>query len=145
VTRFLLDVNVLVAMHVPDNRDHQRALRWFERIGSRSFATCAITEAGFVRVCSLLKVKDGPINFDEFRIALETYASSPGHIYWPMDISFLAATEPFGPRMHGRGQITDAFLLGLARHHGGVLATMDRATLHLAGEELSGLVEILPT
>lgn len=145
MTRFLLDVNILVAMQIPDNRDHHRALRWFDRVGSSSFATCAITEAGFVRVCSLLKVKDGPINFEEHRIALQTYASMAGHIYWPMDISFLEATDPFGARMHGRGQITDAFLLGLARRHGGVLATMDRATLHLAGNEFSGLAEIIPS
>jgi toxin-antitoxin system PIN domain toxin len=143
VTRFLLDVNVLVAMHIPENRDHERAQKWFFESGSDCFATCAITEAGFVRVSSQLSVKNGPIDFREFRIALESLWSLHGHLYWPMNISYLAATEPFGPRMHGPKQVTDAFLLGLARHHGGKLATLDRATLHVAGPEHSGLVEII--
>jgi toxin-antitoxin system PIN domain toxin len=141
--RFLLDVNVLVAMHVRDNRDHQRALSWFDRIGSASFATCALTEAGFVRVSSQLKVKGGPINFEEFRFALEVHTSLPGHFYWPMDISFLEATEPFSLRMQGPNQVTDAFLLGLTKHHGGKLATMDRGIVHVAGSEHSGLVELI--
>ena len=136
-------MNVLVALHVPGNRDHLRALRWFDRIGTQSFATCAITEAGFVRVSALLKVKDGPIDFEEFRIALGALASLPGHAYWPMDISFLTATEDFGPRMHGPAQVTDAFLLGIARHHGGVLATMDRGIVHVAGAEFADLVELV--
>lgn len=143
MTRFLLDVNVLVAMHVPGNSDHERAKRWFDTTGSNRFATCSITQAGFVRVSSQLKVKDGPIDFRELRIALGNLASLHGHAYWPMDIPYLDATEPFGLRMHGHRQVTDAFLLGLALHHGGKLATLDKATLHLAGPELADLVELI--
>lgn len=144
MTRYLLDVNVLVAMHIPGNHDHERVLRWFARIGSKSFATCSITEAGFVRVSSQLAVKDGPIDFDEVRIALGNLTSLPGHAHWPIDISYLKATEPFGPRMHGPRQVTDAFLLGLARHHRGKLATLDKAVLHLAGTEFREFVELIP-
>ena len=143
MTRFLLDVNVLVAMHVPGNSDHERAKRWFDTTGSNRFATCSITQAGFVRVSSQLKVKDGPIDFRELRIALGNLTSLPGHAYWPMDIPYLEATEPFGPRMHGHRQVTDAFLLGVALHHGGKLATMDKAILHLAGSEFANSVELV--
>lgn len=143
MTRFLLDVNVLVAMHVPGNSDHERAKRWFDTTGSDCFSTCSITQAGFVRVSSQLKVKDGPIDFRELRIALGNLASLPGHTYWPMDIPYFEATDPFRPRMHGHRQVTDAFLLGLALHHGGKLATLDKATLHLAGPELADLVELI--
>ena len=130
-------------MHVPGNTDHVRVLRWFERVGSYAFATCAITQVGFVRVSSQLNVKDGPIDFREFRISLGNLASLPGHEYWPMDISYLDATEPFGPRLHGPRQITDAYLLGLALHHGGKLATLDRAILHVAGTDFSENVELI--
>jgi hypothetical protein len=140
----LLDVNVLIAMHLPASEDYQRVHRWFAQTGSGCFATCSITEAGFVRVSSQLSVKDGPIDFREVRIALGNLASLSGHAYWPMDIPYLAATEPFEQRMHGPRQVTDAFLLGLARHHGGKLATLDRATLHLAGPDLASLVEMIP-
>lgn len=130
-------------MHVPGNKDYQLVHRWFAQTASASFATCSITEAGFVRVSSQLSVKGGPIDFTEFRIALESLASLRGHSYWPMDINFIHATGPFGPRMHGPNQVTDAFLLGLALHHGGKLATLDRGILHLAGPEHSGLAELI--
>jgi uncharacterized protein len=144
VTRFLLDVSVLVAMHLPGHEDYGRVQRWFAQTGSGCFATCSITEAGFVRVSSQLSVKDGPINFIELRIALGNLVSLPAHVYWPMDIPYLEATEHFEPRMHGPRQVTDAFLLGLARHHGGKLATLDKAVLHLAGPDLASLVELIP-
>lgn len=141
---FLLDVNILIAMHLPQNRDYRRVQRWFTQTGSKSFATCSMTEAGFVRVSSQLVVKDGPIDFSEFKIALGNLASLPGHAYWPMDINFIEATEPFSPRMHGPKQVTDAFLLGLTLHHGAKLATMDQGILHVAGAEYRHLVELIP-
>jgi predicted nucleic acid-binding protein len=45
--------------------------------------------------------------------------------------------------MHGPKQITDAYLLGIAKHHGGRLATLDKAIKSLAGPEFSGLVELI--
>ena len=145
MSRFLLDVNVLVAMHLPGNEDFARVHKWFAQAGSESFATCSITEIGFVRVSSQLSVKDGPIDFRELRIALANLISLPGHARWPTDISYLTATDAFEPRMHGRRQVTDAFLLGLAIHHGGKLATLDRAVKHLAGPEFANSVELIPS
>jgi len=143
VTSFLLDVNVLIAMHMGDSQVLEMTQAWFSQIGSKRFATCAMTEAGFVRVASQLQVQGGAVDFSEFKIALGNLSSLPGHSYWPMDISYLAATEPFGPRIHGPGQVTDAFLLGLARHHGGKLATLDKGIRHLAGSEFSQFVELI--
>jgi predicted nucleic acid-binding protein len=45
--------------------------------------------------------------------------------------------------MHGPKQITDAYLLGLAKHHGGKLATLDKAVRSLAGPEHHDLVELI--
>jgi toxin-antitoxin system PIN domain toxin len=145
VTRFLLDVSVLVAMHVPGNQNYEDVQQWFKATGSVAFATCAITEAGFIRVSSQLSVKNGPIDFREVRIAIANLASLPGHTYWPMDIPYLQATKPFEQRMHGHRQVTDAFLLGIAVHHGGKLATLDKAIKHLAGPEFIASVEIIPS
>ena len=85
------------------------------------------------------------IDFREVRIAIANLASLPGHTYWPMDIPYLQATEPFEQRMHGHRQVTDAFLLGVAVHHGGKLATLDRAITHLAGSEFADSVEMIPS
>ena len=67
----------------------------------------------------------------------------PGHLFWPTPIDIFEATAPFEHRMHGPKQITDAYLLGLVKHHGGKLATFDRAILNLAGPEHAGLVELI--
>jgi predicted nucleic acid-binding protein len=45
--------------------------------------------------------------------------------------------------MQGHRQIRDAYLLGLAKHHGGKLATLDKAIVSLAGPEFAGLVELI--
>jgi hypothetical protein len=67
----------------------------------------------------------------------------PGHAFWPTPISYFEATAPFKRRMHGPKQITDGYLLGIAKHHGGKLATMDKAVKSLAGPEHRDLVELI--
>jgi predicted nucleic acid-binding protein len=48
----LLDVNVLVALFDPDHVHHEVAHDWFADNGPRGWATCPLTESGFVRVVS---------------------------------------------------------------------------------------------
>ena len=50
--RALLDVNVLLALLDSDHADHVRATAWLDRDIDGGWATCAITENGFVRVLS---------------------------------------------------------------------------------------------
>jgi hypothetical protein len=145
VTRFLLDVNVLIAIHSPSHKDFYRVHRWFETKAIERFATCSITQAGFVRISAQISEQPVPSELAESRIALKEFIARPGHAYWPMDVGYLEATEPFLPRMHGHRQIIDAFLLGLALHHGGKLATLDRAITHVAGSEFADLVEMIPS
>jgi hypothetical protein len=49
---YLLDINVLIALSDPAHVHHEAAHRWFSAVGSASWATCPITENGFVRVIS---------------------------------------------------------------------------------------------
>jgi hypothetical protein len=67
----------------------------------------------------------------------------PGHVYWPDDPSYLDATRTLFARMQGHRQITDAYLLGLAIHNKGKLATLDRGIRQLAGSEFAACVEII--
>ena len=53
---YLLDVNVLVALFWPNHNHNKPAQAWFE--GVKRFATCPITELGFLRVSS---IKDVPV------------------------------------------------------------------------------------
>lgn len=145
VIRYLLDVNVLIAIHSPSHGDFDRVHRWFEAKAIEGFATCAMTEAGFVRISAQISGEAPTAELAESRIALREFVARPGHAYWPMDVDYLKATEPFTSRMHGHRQITDAFLLGLAIHHRGKLATLDKAIKHLAGPEFADSVELIPS
>ena len=71
---------------------------------------------------------------------LELITALPGHGFWPDDLPLRQAIEP-QQAMVGHRQITDAYLLGLARTHGGTVATLDRGMLSLA--ESAELLEVL--
>ena len=68
----------------------------------------------------------------------------PGYHYQPITADWQTLIEPFLKRLHGYKQVTDAYLFGLALHGGLVLATLDKALLHLAGEH-KGHVLVLET
>ena len=53
------------------------------------------------------------------------------HQFWADEITLSQAIEPFSNRLSGHQQVTDAYLLGLAIHKNGKLATMDRAVTAL--------------
>ena len=48
----LLDVNVLVALAWPNHIFHKAAREWFSSVHQAGWATCPITQSGFVRVSS---------------------------------------------------------------------------------------------
>ena len=50
----LLDVNFLVALFDARHPNHHAAHRWFGATGAGDWATCAVTETGFVRILSNL-------------------------------------------------------------------------------------------
>ena len=66
----LLDVNVLVALVDADHVHHELAHDWFADRGSQSWATCPVTENGFVRVLTNPAYQGGELRPD---------ASRPGH------------------------------------------------------------------
>ena len=70
------------------------------------------------------------------------FCALPGHVFWPDGISLLDSKLIDTSRLLGSSQITDSYLLALARAHAGRLATFDnrlvvdavrggRAALHL--------------
>ena len=115
----LLDVNVLVALSWPEHEAFARSHRWFARHAAAGWATCPITQAGFVRVVSNPAFSMLTITPREALANLAITMKHSGHHFWRDDISLVQATEPFAARMVGHQQITDAYLLGLAIHHKG--------------------------
>jgi uncharacterized protein len=126
----LLDVNALVAL-VWDSHVHHAAMRsWFAANGADGWATCPITESGFVRVSSNPKVLPSPIGIDAARTALSALRAAPGHRFLTDDVSL---TDEDVPVISGYRAVTDAHLLTLARRGGVRLVTFDAAIVTLAG------------
>jgi len=140
---FLLDVNILLILHDPHHQHYKPVSRWFAQPSSRPFATCPITESGMVRL--LLQGVTGldPFDMQDAREALQRLVQLPNHVYWPDAPSYLEAASALFARMQGHRQTTDAYLLGLAIHNKGKLATLDRGIAHLAGREFAANLEII--
>jgi predicted nucleic acid-binding protein len=50
----------------------------------------------------------------------------PGHEFWPDDITLRDAERVARSRLLDSSQVTDSYLLALAKAHGGKLATFDQ-------------------
>lgn len=113
----LLDANVLIAVVVTDHVHHDQAESWFAELGG-PFATCPITQGALVR----LLVRHGATAAHSLEVLAGVVARGE-HRFWADDLGFdaISLTGVVGHR-----QVTDAYLAGLARHHGGRLATFDR-------------------
>ena len=131
---FLLDVNVLIAVAWPAHEGHQRVQQWVALNASRGWATCPFTETAFVRILSNPAFSPNALTPADAVSLLRANLDHPAHRFWADDISFLRAVEPFGERVVGHQQVSDAYLLGLAIHRKGKLATLDRGVLTLLPE-----------
>ena len=140
---FLLDVNLLIALVRQDHVGHRRAREWFERVGSHNWATCAMTEASFVRIITNPRFLAHPPDIGEAVHMLELLTRLPGHRFWTLDVAFVSAVEPLLERLFGHQQVTDAYLLGLAISKKGKLATFDKGLKLLAGSKLVNHLELL--
>lgn len=127
----LLDVNVLVALAWPNHVHHEAAHRWFAAESERSWATCPLTQSGFVRVSS------NPATTPEARTPaeaielLERIVSRPGHVFWKDDVALATDRSIPRQRLLGHRQVTDAHLVRLAIRRRGRLATFDRGVLEV--------------
>lgn len=127
MTRALLDVNVLVALLDSDHVDHDQARDWLDdEIGTAGWASCAITENGFVRILSQPRYPS-PVSPMEAIEVLSRACDSSHHAFWPCDVSVLDARIVDRSRLHGPRQVTDAYLLAMATAHHGRFVTFDRA------------------
>jgi len=137
---FLLDVNVIVALFWRAHVHHRAAHMWLASRRRAGVRTCPMTQAGFVRIVSSARFSSDRMTVAGARQTLDELLNMKEHRFWPDDLSLGEALERAG-EISGHQQITDAYLLGLAISHGGVLATFDRGVLGLSGAK--GFVEIV--
>ncbi|HKV24935.1 MAG TPA: TA system VapC family ribonuclease toxin [Candidatus Acidoferrum sp.] len=134
---FLLDVNVLIAMAWPAHADHQKVLAWLARNARAGWATCPITQSGFVRILSNPSFSPNAPTTQEALQLLQANLAHPLHSFWGDELSLPDALKIISARLSGPRQVTDAYLLGLAGHKGAKLATMDRTLAELSSEKIS--------
>ena len=140
----LLDVNVLIALAWPNHVHHAAARAWFEEHRWNGWATCPLTEAGFVRVsCNPSAVRHTVTPLDAIGV-LEQLTQLEAHVFWPLDQSILQLPEAIGVRLQGYRQITDAVLLATAMQRNGQLATLDGGLEGLVAERERPFLWVIP-
>lgn len=121
----LLDVNVLVALFDPAHVHHEVAHDWFADNREVGWATCPLTENGFLRTAgSVARSEFVPIPV--LVEALRAFQASGHHQFWPDDTTLLDAGLFDSQLARGHQQLTDVYLLGLAVKRGGRLVTFDQ-------------------
>lgn len=125
MTRFLLDINVLIALIDPAHVQHDRAHSWFGAKGQKAWATCPITENGVLRIVGHIRYPNSPGSPAAVAGLLSPFLELPGHAFWPDDLSLFDRDHVNPARLLDSAHLTDSYLLALARLHGGQLATLD--------------------
>jgi len=124
--RALLDINVLIALFDPIHQHHEEALAWLRRNIGSGWASCPITQNGFVRIITQPRYPR-PIAVAEAVERLQEAAGTSHHAFWPDDVSIIDAVRFRHDRMHVPQQLTHLCLLALAVHHKGRFVTFDQA------------------
>lgn len=139
----LLDVNVLIALLWPPHESHDRAQRWFAQNARHGWATCAITQAGFVRIVANPAFSRRAVSARDAIAVLGGSLQHPAHHFWSEDIGLAEALTHVGRQPLGHQQITDAYLLGLAVQKKGRLATLDAGLPSLISGDSKARIALL--
>ena len=122
----LLDVNMLLALFHEGHVHHEIAHDWFADHGDSGWASCPMTENGFVRILgNPARVQQHHPLLDVIDL-LRTFCAHSTHTFWPDDLSLRDRTRFNLDAMAGHQQTTDVYLLGLAVKHGGRFVTLDQ-------------------
>lgn len=126
MTAYLLDVNVLIALIDPAHVLHDAAHEWFSVHGNKTWATCPLTENGVLRIVGNPRYPNSPGSPAAVAPIVAGLRALPGHAFWPDDVSLLDEAVVEAGQLADTAQVTDSYLLALARSHGGWLATFDK-------------------
>jgi toxin-antitoxin system PIN domain toxin len=129
----LLDVNVLVALLVPEHQHHAIAVNWFSKAATGGWATCTVTELGVIRVCAQLPGTKWSPEETADRL-LMMIVTNREYVWWPSVVA--PAVLPEVRSAETGKQVTDRYLLGIARRNRGQVATFDRALSVAGGESI---------
>ena len=136
----MLDTNLLLALAWPNHQHHAEAHAWFAAHGQKGWATCALTQLGFIRLSANPAYTPDAVSPREAAALLRRWTQLKSHSFWASP----AADDP-ATYVHsiGHQQVNDAWLVAVARHHLGRLVTFDtRLPAHAIDP---GQVEVIKT
>ena len=123
----LLDINVLLAIAWPQHFHYQKVNHWIEEEKIRGpipVATSPITQLGFLRIS--MNIKGYAQDFENAANLLQVLLRRGEfqHEFWSDDQPALALAGLASANI-GAAQLTDFYLVHLAKSHGGRLLTLD--------------------
>ena len=142
---YLLDTNLLIALLWPAHSQHAAAVAWFKTHRALGWATCPMTEAGFVRIISNPAFSRDFVTPVQALGVLRQNTDSKDHQFWIQDICLPEALKVFKDRLLGHQQVADACLLSLAIRRRAKLATFDAGVASLldSAASRSSCLEVL--
>jgi uncharacterized protein len=140
VRPLLLDVNALVALAWPNHQFHHAVLQRLERKPAPTWATCSLTQLGFVRLSSNPSVVGIRKTPGEAIDVLADLVGDARHLYVDSLPPLDTVANHFRTLL-GHQQVTDAYLVAVAQRAGATLLTLDRRLAAPAGTP--ELVELL--
>jgi len=143
---YLLDINLLIALFDQGHVHHDAAHRWLRTLALPSWASCPITQNGFIRVVSNPAYPKTSADPAGLVARLRVFCRQPGHVFWPDSVSLTDPSLFNLAKLSGHRQIGDLYLAGLAQHNGGRLATFDtRIPVQALVDSPPVLVDVVPT
>ncbi len=123
------DVNVLVALFYEYHPHHFIAKKWFDTVHKTGWATCPLTQNGFVRV--LANPTNTNVQLTSYETAMRLckaiFEAGGFHEFWNDHVSFCDETIFDLKQVKGYKQLTDIYLLGLCQSRSATLITFDKA------------------
>jgi len=130
---WLLDVNVLVAWLWPTHQAHAAAMGWMNQLGNDRWATCAVTEMGFLRLITNPSFAPTVPRWpDAVALLRKQTTAHANQLFWQDSLSLTQMPQSLGRRIQGPNQITDAYLLALAMQKSSKMVTFDYRMVSLA-------------
>lgn len=112
----LLDSNVLIALTVVEHEHHVRASDWFAE--TDRFAVCPVVEGALLRF--LVRMGESMATASAVLLGIRRH---PRCEFWPDSLSYVDCDLT---TVRGHRELTDSYLVALARARGGKLATLDQ-------------------
>jgi toxin-antitoxin system PIN domain toxin len=141
----LPDVNVLVALFDPAHVHHEIAHEWFSAARHRAWATCPLTQSGFLRVVTNPAYPNRRLTVAEAASYLsQLIANHPEtHHFFRDDTSLLDSSRFDLGVISGHRQVSDLHLVGICTRFKARLITLDKGISALTHALVRDSAEIL--